>query len=92
MDLFKKSLEANPDDEQAWYQIGLFALKKDSFDEAISAFTKYTELKPAEARGWKALYQAWAKKSNMLEGDEASKAAKKAEEAYTMAESLEGGE
>ncbi|MCZ6633412.1 MAG: tetratricopeptide repeat protein [bacterium] len=92
LDLFKKSVESDPDDEQSWYQLGLLADKIENFDESIAAFSKYTELKPAEARGWRALSRAYARKSNTVEGPEASKAAKKAEETFKMAESLDGDE
>ena len=92
LDLFKKSVESDPNDDQSWYQLGLLADKIENFDESIAAFSKYTELKPAEPRGWRALSRAYARKSNTVEGAEASKAAKQAEEAFKMAESLAGGE
>ena len=57
-------------------------------DPAIEAFQKYTDLKPADAKGWRALMTSSALKSQAVQGKEAEKWAKKAEEAYNMAEAL----
>lgn len=57
-------------------------------DPAIEAFQKYTDLKPADAKGWRALMTSYALKSQALQGEEAGKWAKKAEEAYNMSEAL----
>ena len=90
--LFTKSLENNPDDHQALYQLGSIYDKSKKYDEAISTFQKVVDLKPQFARGWDALYKAYAHKSAATEGEEAREAAKKAEEALNMANALGGGE
>jgi tetratricopeptide (TPR) repeat protein len=88
--LFVKSLETNPDDDQALYQLGTIYDKSKKYDEAIDAFEKVVDLKPKFARGWDALYKAYAHKSAATEGEEAREAAKKAEEALNMATALGG--
>ena len=90
-ELFVRSLEANPDDHQALYQLGSIYDQSKKFDEAIDVFLKVVDLKPKFARGWDALYKAYAHKSAVTEGAEAREAAKKAEEALNMATAL-GGE
>jgi tetratricopeptide (TPR) repeat protein len=90
-ELFVRSLEANPDDHQALYQLGSIYDQSKKFDEAIDAFLKVVDLKPKFARGWDALYKAYAHKSAVTEGAEAREAAKKAEEALNRATAL-GGE
>ncbi len=91
-DLFAKSLETNPDDHQALYQLGSIYDKSKKFDEAIDTFLKVVDLKPKFARGWDALYKAYAHKSAVTEGEVARNAAKKAEEALNMATALSGSE
>lgn len=90
--LFVKAVENNPDDHQALYQLGSIYDKSKQFDKAIEAFQKVVDMKPKFARGWDALYKAYAHKSAVTEGEEAREAAKKAEEALNMATALQGGE
>ena len=61
-----------------------------SFDKAINAFQKVVDLKPQWPQGWDALYKAYAHKSAATEGPEAAEAAKKAEEALSMYNTLTG--
>lgn len=90
--LFQKSLAENPDDHQVLYQLGSIYDKSKKYDEAIESFEKVVDLKPRFVQGWDALYKAYAHKSAASEGEVARNAAKKAEEALMMMESLKGGE
>ena len=86
---FTKVVEANPNDVDAWYQLGLLADKRDSFDRAIEAFTKVTELQASNDRAWGGLFRAYARKSEVSEGEVAAECVKKADEAYKMYEALQ---
>ena len=89
LDFFQKSVEANPDDVDSWYQLGLLADKIESFDRAVEAFAKVTELQPDNARAWAALSRAYARKSEVSEGEVAEECVKKATEAFQMYEALQ---
>ena len=82
-------MEANPDDVDSWYQLGLLADKVESFDRAVEAFAKVTELQPDNARAWAALSRAYARKSEVSEGEVAEECVKKATEAFQMYEALQ---
>lgn len=88
--LFTRNVEANPEDSEAWYQLGLIYNRNKSFDKAISAFQKVVDLQPKDVQAWKALYKVYARKSNMIEGGEAAKYVRKAKEALSMVQTLEG--
>ena len=81
---FTKVVEANPNDVDAWYQLGLLADKRDSFDRAIEAFTKVTELQASNARAWAGLSRVYARKSEVSEGEVAAECVKKANEAFQV--------
>ena len=85
---FTKVVEANPNDVDAWYQLGLLADKRDSFDRAIEAFTKVTELQASNARAWAGLSRVYARKSEVSEGEVAAECVKKSNEAFQMYEAL----
>ncbi len=93
-DLFRKTVETNPNDDAAWYQLGLIYDRKEEFDKAIEAFQMAVDLKPTNARGWRALSRVYARKCQIVEAGtpEAKECAKKAEEAFSMAESLDAQE
>jgi superkiller protein 3 len=86
--LFHKSIEVDPNDFQAHYQLGSIYDKGKEYDKAIGSFEKVTELKPQWSQGWGALYKAYAHKSAVSEGEAAQAAAKKAEEAMMMEQTL----
>lgn len=90
--LFVKSVEANPNDHQALYLLGSILDQTGKYDDAIGALEKVVGLKPKLAKGWGALSNAYAHKSNATSGEEARAMAKKADEAHAMFESLSGGE
>ena len=91
LDLFERSVEADSTDVDAWYQIGRIADKIDSFDKAIEAFTKVTELQANHTKAWGGLFRAYARKSEVSEGEVAAECVKKADEAYKMYEALLAG-
>ncbi|MDP6779566.1 MAG: tetratricopeptide repeat protein, partial [Candidatus Latescibacteria bacterium] len=90
--LFQKSVEADSTDTDAWYQLGLLHDRQEELDAAIGAFQKVVDLKPSNAQAWRALSRSYARKSQAVKPGtaDAKKCAKKAEEAFLMAESLQG--
>jgi tetratricopeptide (TPR) repeat protein len=95
--LFLKTTEALPDDDEAWYQLGLIYDRTDQYLKAIESFEKVVELSPSNAQGWLALSRVCARYSGALDeaggdaggGEEAAKWAKRAEEAFNMADALQ---
>ena len=90
--LFLAAVEDGNRSAKVYYNLGVGYRKQQKYDEAIDTFQKVVDLKPRFARGWDALYKAYAHKSAVTEGEEAREAAKKAEEALNMATALQGGE
>ena len=89
LELFERSVEADSTDVDAWYQVGRIADQIDAFDKAIEAFTKVTELQANHAKAWGGLFRAYARKSEVSEGEVAAECVKKADEAYKMYEALQ---
>ena len=86
--LFLRSVQADPKDFEGWYQLGLVYEAAGKFAESIEAFQMVVSLKPANINAWTALAKGYARMSQDQKGDEASESAKKAEEAFNMAQSL----
>jgi cytochrome c-type biogenesis protein CcmH/NrfG len=88
--LFEKTVAANPKDHEAWYNLGRIYDEQNKMAEAVQALQMVVDLKPTGVNGWMALSRAYARKSQHESGDVAGESAKKAQEAFNMAESLEG--
>ena len=83
-------MESHPKDHEAWYNLGRIYDEQNKMAEAVQALQMVVDLKPTSVNGWMALSRAYARKSQTESGSTASESAKKAQEAFNMAESLQG--
>jgi tetratricopeptide (TPR) repeat protein len=47
---FNKTIELNPDEDQAWYNRGRILLEQEKYEDAIADFTRSIELLPKEEK------------------------------------------
>jgi len=65
---YRQAAKLKPDDEEAWYRLGMGETKLARYPEAISAFQKALELKPEDSRAVEGLENAQEGAQRIKEG------------------------